>query len=237
MRDDRKYPPTKEAPDTRLIPRQDIEFVIPDASLEAAKDALKTTSELKVALFPCDDPTSCVKTRKAMGGTHFHVEPRRGPGVVVPITVILMLQSDTLWFLPPLGASLINPKAETLPGYAALAERQTVHEPSDYSSDNAPVVVPKNHILLEAHMRLVARDEGRKGAENRLYYHNQILEAMGSKWNDINLDLMPQPFKAYYKAHKSGKMDLSDYIAGLKRTVGVPVDPEDFGLDPKKYGF
>lgn len=172
-----------------------------------------------------------------MGGFHFHVEFVGGPGCIFHRTVILMLQSDTLWFLPPLGESLINPKADTLPGYVAFAYGQAAYAPPDYSSENAPVLVPKPHIFLEAHMRLVARDDrSEKGVEDRLYIHGEIRGTV-DKWDYINLDLLPQPFKAYYEAWKSGKLHMSEYIVGLKRTLGVPVDPADYGLDPEKYGF
>ncbi|KAH6632555.1 hypothetical protein F5144DRAFT_491660 [Chaetomium tenue] len=158
-----------------------------------------------------------------MGGYHFHVSGG---------AVVLMLQSDTLWFLPPLGAALINPKAEALPGYVAFAHGQALYAPPDYSSDDAPVIVPKPHILLEARMRILARDDGTERGEWRSS-HN----IPDDRWDYINLDLLPRPFKVYYKANKSETISRAEYVVGLKRTLGVPVDPKDYDLDPKKYGF
>ena len=85
------------------------------------------------------------------------------------VTVGLYLQSETLWFLPPLDDSLSSPQKLKLPSHFALASDQNVLPPwrpgrgsGVFNSGEDPVVVPQSFILLEAFLRLYARDSAKR---------------------------------------------------------------------------
>lgn len=142
----------------------------------------------------------------------------------------LYVQSETLWFLPPLDATLANPKANPLPPYLAFACDRTALPPDKptfgmgvFDSDETVVLVPKAHTLTEALMRIMAADDGNRTgsyAGAHFCYIGIYVEQRGF----LDIDLLPRAFANIYKTMKEGSMGTA--LIELKRTLGVPVRPK-----------
>jgi hypothetical protein len=141
--------------------------------------------------------------------------------------IALHLQSETLWFLPPFDSSLANPRGCQLPRYLALANDETAVPPHQgdlglgaFEVDQTVVLVPKVHILTEALMRIAARDYGKTvgtyGAAH-IGYMQLYVEPFG----DLDLSLLPEPFKKLYEEHRKGSSP--ELRVRLLRTCGVPL--------------
>lgn len=81
----------------------------------------------------------------------------------VPVT--LYPQSETLWFLPPIDETLVPPHLSTLSSPYQLATGKTSLPPPRpgrgsgfYKSNQTLIVIIKSHVLLEALLRMYARD-------------------------------------------------------------------------------
>ncbi|KAK4242188.1 hypothetical protein C8A03DRAFT_40462 [Achaetomium macrosporum] len=207
-----------------------IDFVIPDDCLEAGAGALAKCN----GLVPCPDPLACPVTSKKRTTQppvfHAHLDDDS------EVTAGLYLQSDTLWLLPPLDHSLLSPSKVDLPPYFALASDQTVFPPWRpgrgagvlNNSGVDAVFAPRSHILLEAYMRLYARDQGKRvGCFGlaMIAYMEGYVDADGL-W-DANL--LPEPLRTSYRELKVGKKPTSQWMLDLKEALGVA--EEDSGSD------
>ncbi len=94
--------------------RKSIDFVIPDDRLRVGT---KSLTHFK-SLTPCPDqevcPSSSQERHTPPPAFHIHIEDSE-------VTVALYLQSETLWFLPPLDSSFSFPKRLELPSQFILA--------------------------------------------------------------------------------------------------------------------
>jgi hypothetical protein len=143
----------------------------------------------------------------------------------------IYVQSETLWFLPPLGATLANPKANRLPRYLAFACDLTALPPYEigmgrgaFDSDQTVVLVPKAHILTEALMRITARDDGTKvGAYSAAHFCYIILYV--EKRGILDIGLLPEPLARLYEEFRDGLGPSGPIRTKLKRTLGVLVPP------------
>jgi hypothetical protein len=222
-----------------LSPLKSLDFVVPDAELAAASSVISAASaitDLPWTLVTCPDTKTCYKsdpdTSWPTPTFHLHIDGHTPPSLYV---VCLFLQSETLWFLPPFGVSLANPRANPLPRYLALACDQTAlpHYVSGlgtgfFASDQTVVLVPKIHILLESGMRITARDHGKRAGN----YAGVIIDYIGLYINArgfLDIDLLPGPFRWLYKTmNDSSKHSPLEWQVKLMRTCGVPVEESDY---------
>lgn len=143
------------------------------------------------------------------------------------VTVALYLQSETIWFLPPLDSPISSPRELELPLHFVLASDQTVLPPwrpgrgsGVFKSESDPVVVPKSHILLEAFLRLYARDSGKcigAFAMAMIGYIEEYVDEDGF----LDLELLPEPLKTFYKELRKGMKPVSQWTKELKETLGI----------------
>lgn len=114
-------------------------------------------------LIPCPDPHTClsISPRRPTPPPSFHLHLDASESGT---TVELFIQSETLWFLPPLN-DLIPPCSDQIaPGFLVASDRHTLppwrpgrgrgyfKEAHDHQ-----VIVPSAHVLLEAFLRIYAR--------------------------------------------------------------------------------
>ncbi|OIW30825.1 thioredoxin reductase [Coniochaeta ligniaria NRRL 30616] len=206
------------------------DFVIPNDCLEAGTVALATCDDL----VPCPDPESCFiideKRISPPPASHAHF------GYALEDTVGLYLQSETLWFLPPMDASLLLPNKVDLPPYFALASDETVFPPRRrpgrgcgvFPSTAPAVIAPKPHILLEAYMRLFARDHGKWVGligVRTMCNMSSYVDADGF----LDADLLPEPLRTSYKRWKDPEIRVRQWSQELNAALGLPpVTEEDF---------
>ena len=149
------------------------------------------------------------------------------------MTVGLYLQSETLWFLPPLKSSLLPPEALQLqtptaipqpfvlgtddnvlphwrPGRGAGAFSKTLKH---------PVIVPKSHILLEAFLRLFARDwQKPQGsfAISMVSYMEEYVDDEGL----LDATLLPEPLQKFYSELRTVRKPLRQWALELSDALG-----------------
>ncbi|KAH6631048.1 hypothetical protein B0J18DRAFT_422958 [Chaetomium sp. MPI-SDFR-AT-0129] len=204
-----------------------VDFVIPDHSLTAGAKALSSCP----GLVPCPDPLSCFATSKER-----HTQPPAHHAHLnddLEITAGLYFQSDTLWFLPPLDHSLLLPNrnsdadADLLPPYLALASDRQVFPPwrpgrgaGVFESDGDAVIALKSHTLLEAYMRLYARDQGKRVGSfgiAMIAYMQLYVDADGY----LDAELLPEPLRTSYAELQRGGKPIRQWMLELKDALGV----------------
>jgi len=202
-----------------------IDFVVPDDRLSAGMEALTQVQRLS----PCPDgilcPSSSLDRYTPPPAFHMHIEASE-------VTVGLYQQSETLWFLPPLDSSLLSPKKAGLSSHFVLAFDQNVLPPrrpgrgsGAFKLDRDPVVVPKSHILLEAFMRLYARNVGKRigaFAMPMIAYIEEYVDDDGL----LDSNQLPEPLKAFYEELKEGRKPVRQWTMELKAALRVPVHSE-----------
>lgn len=205
-----------------------IDFIIPDDRLGVG---MKTLNQFK-SLTPCPDrkvcPSSSQERLTPPGAFHMHIKDSE-------VTVALYLQSETIWFLPLLDSSLLSPQKVKLSSPFVLASNQMALPPwrpgrgsGFFKSDCDPVVVPKSHILLEAFLRLYARDSGKRigaFAIAMIGYVEEYIDDDGL----LDANLLPEPLKTFYKELRQGNKPLLQWTKELKEAVGVLEDSQDGG--------
>lgn len=199
-----------------------IDFVIPDDCLEAGVRALAQCN----GLVPCPDPPSCPAISKERHTqppvSHAHLDSD------LEVTAGLYWQSDTFWFLPPLDHSLLFPNSSLdLPPCFALATDRTVFPPwrpgrgaGVFNSAAEAVIAPRPHILLEAYMRLYARDQGKRIGSfgiAMIAYMQLYVVADGY----LDADLLPEPLRTSYRELQEGKKPIRRWMLELKDALGV----------------
>lgn len=144
------------------------------------------------------------------------------------ISVGLYLQSETLWFLPPLD-NLLAPTRTNLPPPFALASDESVFPPwrpgrglGLFKPGLDPVVAIRSHVLLEALLRLYARDAAKRVGGfgiaiigyMELYVDNDGL---------LDANLLPEPLRSFYKELHDGIMTKSvrQWTRELREALGV----------------
>lgn len=199
--------------------RKSIDFVIPDDRLRVGT---KSLTHFK-SLTPCPDqevcPSSSQERHTPPPAFHIHIEDSE-------VTVALYLQSETLWFLPPLDSSFSFPKRLELPSQFILAADQTILPPwrpgrgsGVFKSGCDPVVVPKSHILLEAFLRLYARDSGKRigaFAMAMIAYVEQYIDDNGL----LDANQLPEPLKTSYEELRQGVKPFRQWRKELRRLLG-----------------
>lgn len=210
-----------------------IDFAIPDEALPSASQALiDITLSEDAPLTPCRDPTHCSKTApdRPTPPPSFHVHLKDSSDVGVG----LYLQRETLWFLPSFDVdgvrdSLLSPVATKLPAQYILATDQTVLPPSrpgrssgffKPSATSAPVVVVRSHVLLEALMRIYARDMGTTVGSFALTMVAYI-ELYVDDDGFLDTSQLPDDVRELYEQHRSRTMPRRQWMKVVKTTLGT----------------
>ena len=205
---------------------ESIDFVVPDDRLRVGTKAL---TQFK-SLTPCPDPGTCSSSSPERHtpppAFHIHIKDSE-------VTVALYIQSETLWFLPPLDSSFSSPKKLEYPSQFIFASDQTVLPPwrpgrglGVFKSDRDLVVVPKSHILLEAFLRLYARDSGKRigaCAMSMIAYMEEYVDDDGL----LDANQLPEPLKTSYKELRQGRKPVRQWKEELKEALGISEDSED----------
>ncbi|KAI9652036.1 MAG: hypothetical protein M1829_001973 [Trizodia sp. TS-e1964] len=199
---DRKFPRQKAGIELERTnaAHKSIDIVVPDIHLASGAKVL--LAEIP-ALAPCPNTALCPASSptRPSPAPDFHVHIRGSDA-----EVSLYRQSEALWFLAPLSPSLASPEDEDikLPPAFVFASDQTELPPrrpgrgSGYFKPGLyPVIIPRSHTLLEALMRLHARDEGtRAGAFSlsMIGYVEMYVDPDGF----LSLELLPEVIRAFY---------------------------------------
>ena len=140
----------------------------------------------------------------------------------VDVAVALHSQFETLWHLPPLDSSLSTPKDLDLPPQFILVSDQTTLAPwrpgrgsGVFRSDFNSFVVPKSHILLEAFLRICARDIGKLTGS----FAMAIIAYMEEYVDDdefLDGNQLPEPLKTFLQGAQEGKEACSPMDAGIE---------------------
>lgn len=207
-----------------------MDFVVPDTRLKIAS---KTLTDVK-PLLPCPDLATCLASspdrHTPPAAAHVHIDGSE-------VTVGLYPQSETLWFLPQLDTSLlvdIQHKKLELPQYFCLASDKTILPPwrpgrgsGAFQSGYQPVIVPKAHVLLEAFLRLYARDSGKKIGSfgmAMISYMEEYVDEDGL----LDSDQLPEPLHTFYRDLRVGRMkSVRQWERDLKKALGVPVEESE----------
>ena len=149
-------------------------------------------------------------------------------------TVGLYPQSETLWFLPTLDNSLLYPQKPKLPPYLVLASDETILPPwrpgrgsGVFERIEHPVIIPRAVVLLEAYLRLYARDsEKRIGSFGLALIAYMELYVNEDGFLDVNQ--LPQPLRTLFEELREGKKPVRQWTMELKKALGVPdEEPEN----------
>jgi hypothetical protein len=135
--------------------------------------------------------------------------------------------------LVPATARQLAPKKSKLPSQFILASDQTVLPPwrpgrgsGVFKSDCDPVIVPKSHILLEAFLRLYARDLGKRigsFAMPMIGYMELYVDDDGL----LDANQLPEPLKTFYNELRQGKRPVRQWTKELKQALGIFEDFDD----------
>ena len=199
---------------------QSIDFTVPDSQLQAAIEAISALERLK----PCRDIKCCPS------GPHDRYTPPPVYHMHVDgseITVGLYPQSDTLWFLPEIDQSLVYPPSLGMhPHFVFASDRGTLPTKRDGRGDGAfknnepSVLVPRAIVLLDAFLRLYARDcEKQIGsfAMQMITYIEEYVDGDGY----LDHCTSPAPLQMFYEELKEGEKPVGQWKWELRSALGV----------------
>jgi len=203
-----------------LTSSKSIDFIVPDDRLGAG---LKALSQLE-SLSPCPDDKLCPSSSSdrctPVPAVYVHVEDSE-------VTVRLYPQADVLWYLPPLDGSLLFPKKSKLPPHFVLASDDTVLPPwrpgrgsGFFKEGGDKVVAPKSHVLLEALMRIYARDAGTRAGTFGLSMVAYIEEYVDDD-GFLDVSELPEPFRTFYGELREGRKPVRPWTVELKRALQI----------------
>ncbi|KAJ6445426.1 NAD dependent epimerase/dehydratase [Purpureocillium lavendulum] len=204
-----------------------LDFVVPDCELTAAQASLRGHEALQF----CREDESCpdfpVVRLHPPPAYHFHIESSEVPLNIFP-------QSEVLWFLPPFGSSLLPTEAGLLPPQYLLSTDQASLPPRDrpgrgsgvFAHPEDAVVVLKSHVLLEAYMRLFARDSGKQIGSYSMAMVD-YMELYVDEDGFLDVDLLPEPLRTFYKDLKEGDKSVRQWRWDLREALGVPQVPSE----------
>ncbi|KAF7198320.1 hypothetical protein HII31_00059 [Pseudocercospora fuligena] len=201
-----------------------IDFVVADEQLKLSIGALATrTSDL----FACSQPESCQSSsqHRCTPPPTFHMHVQDVPEV----TVGIYIQSATLWFLPPLTKTLpgVHKKSATKFPFISASDSRLLPpwRPGRGSGvftnkKGSLVMVPRAEVLLQAFMRIYARDSEKQVgsfAMAMIDYVEEYIDEDGL----LDVTQLPEPFKTLYQQLKSGVMPVRQWTRALKAALDV----------------
>ncbi|KAG7285772.1 hypothetical protein NEMBOFW57_008066 [Staphylotrichum longicolle] len=95
-----------------------------------------------------------------------------------------------------------------------------------FKSMTDAVIAPRSHILLEAYMRLYARDHGKRVGTfgfAMIAYIQLYVDADGF----LDANLLPEPLRTFYKELQEDKKPLRQWTLELKDALGVAEEDDD----------
>lgn len=148
------------------------------------------------------------------------------------MTIELFSQSETLWFLAPLD-ELIDPFSDQIPpGFLLASDRHTLppwrpergkgHFIGTYGH---PVIIPSAHVLMEAFLRIYARDVGKRigsFAISMVLYIEMYVDEDGL----LDVSKLPPVLRDAYLDLKGGKQ-LRHWTKELQKALNVPLSLSD----------
>lgn len=201
---------------------------MPDRRLDTAA---KAVAKLK-PLSACPDPATCLASPCSPdrytppAAAHLHVD-------FSDVTVGLYPQSDTLCFLPPLEISLASDAQDDdvrVPPYFCLASDRTALPPwrpgrasGAFQTGHHPVLVPRAHVLLEAFLRLYARDSDKKIGSFGMAMISYVEEYVDDN-GLLDAEQLPEPLRTLYGDLRTGRTPVRQWTRDLKEALGVPVE-------------
>lgn len=207
-----------------------MDFVVPDCRLEISAKALTKIE----SLLPCPYMATCLASSPDRytppAAAHLHIDGSE-------VTVGLYPQSETLWFLPRLDTSPladIQHEKLKLPQQFCLASDRTILPPwrpgrgsGAFQPGYPPVIVPKAHVLLEAFLRLYARDSGKRVGSfgmAMISYMEEYVDDDGL----LDSSQLPEPLNTFYRDLRAGRMkSVRQWRRDLKEALGVPVEESE----------
>lgn len=140
------------------------------------------------------------------------------------IGIGLYVQSETLWFLPSLDATLLPPFTNLQLSYVVGSDTNYLPPfipelgQGAFPADEYPVLVPKPHIVLEAFMRIYARDLGvpQGGfAMSQIDYMELYVDAEGY----LNIGELPKDLQSLYIELKQGETPVRQWGEKLQNIL------------------
>lgn len=148
----------------------------------------------------------------------------------------LYLQSKTLWFLTPLEHSpSTTEKLEISSDYMLASDKSLPPWRPGWGSGafepgSDPVLIPRSHVLLEAYIRLYARDAAKRiGSFTIAMIGYMELYVEDDGYLDANL--LSEPIRTFYKELKEGKKPLRQWTKDLREALGVVKDADSDASD------
>ncbi|KAK1545551.1 hypothetical protein CPAR01_03053 [Colletotrichum paranaense] len=197
-----------------------IDFVVQDKMLSVGADAISELPEIE----QCPSVELCFASsperRTPPPAFHVHIKSSE-------LTIGLYLQSETLWFLPDFDDSLLAFEDKQSATFA-LAHNRDVLPPwrpgrgsGAFKSTDTSIVVPRSHILLEAYLRLYARDSGKtmgSFAMAMIAYMEEYVDDDGL----LDSKQLPEPLKSFYDELRVGEKPLRQWTKEFKESLNIP---------------
>ncbi|KAK2022836.1 hypothetical protein LX32DRAFT_513307, partial [Colletotrichum zoysiae] len=198
-----------------------IDFVIPDHLLAIGITAFSALPGLPPCSSLATCPSSSPERPTPAPAFHMHIDASE-------VTIALYLQSETLWFLPVLDTSLVSPDQSQLPSYFTLASNQDSLPPKRlgrglgfFKDEKRPVMVPKSHVLLEAYLRLYARDYGRPAGSFAMAM-TAYMELYVDDDGLLDASQLQEPLKTLYKELREGQKPVRQWAKELRQSLQIP---------------
>ncbi|KAI7364568.1 hypothetical protein KC354_g5598 [Hortaea werneckii] len=208
--------------DTHGVPSiiDSVDFVVPDCQLQAAAKILDDFDTLE----PCPGINVC------LAGSHDRCTPPAAYHVHIrgsTLTLGIYIQSETLWFLPEFDQSLVFPPTLDYHSHFVFASDKRTLPPERlgrgsgaFKEDFVPVLVPRAIVLLEAFLRLYARDRGKKigsCAMQMICYIEEYVDDDGY----LRESRLPEPLQTLYVELKEDRMSVRQWLEKLRAALGV----------------
>ncbi|KAI7472901.1 hypothetical protein KC357_g5641 [Hortaea werneckii] len=197
-----------------------VDLIVPDGQLQAAAKILYELDTLEA----CPDVNVC------LAGPHNRCTPPAAHHLHVhcsTLTVDIFIQSETLWFLPELDQSLVFPPTMDLHPHFVFASDEGTLPPKRlgrgsgaFEEDFVPVLVPRAIVLLEAFLRIYARDRGKKigsCAMQMICYIEEFVDDDGY----LRGSRLPEPLQTLYVELKEDKMPVRQWLEKLRAALDV----------------
>lgn len=184
-------------------------------------------------LESCSDPGLCNSgshnRHTPPPAFHYHMKD------ATDVTLGLFSQSDTLWFLPPLTKILSIPFADTNLGSSSpfvSATDASILPPwrpgrgsgvFDVAEAAHRVLVPRAAVLLEAFMRLHARDSGKQVGSFSLAMIDYMMMYVDED-GFLDVQQLSPTIKTFYEQLKQDEKPIREWTQELKVALEVPCE-------------
>ena len=175
-------------------------------------------------LEPCPDINSCI------AGPHDRYTPSAAHHVHVresKLTVGIYVQAETLWFLPELDQTLVFPTTlDTHPHFVFASDKHTLpparlgRGAGAFKEGLSPVLVPRAIVLLEAFLRLYARDYDKQIGSfsmQMICYIEEYVDEDGY----LHDSRLPEPLQMLCEELKQDVKPVRQWSADLRAALGV----------------